>query len=148
MLSIHSLLCKRRLRWIGHVRRMGNGHIPKDIMFGQLKDGNRPKGRPHLCYKDVGKRDLRNTDIDFETWESIADDRNLWRSVCHEGVRKAEDDRLQDLRLKRDKRKEKERMNEVPLIVFRCPHCEKDFSVQRALTNRIQISVTRTVRWS
>ena len=67
MLSIHSLLCKRRLRWIGHVRRMGNGRIPKDIMFGQLKDGNRPKGRPRLRYKDVVKRDLKKTDIDFET---------------------------------------------------------------------------------
>ena len=39
-------------------------------MFGQLKDGNRPKGRPRLRYKDVVKRDLKKTDIDFETWES------------------------------------------------------------------------------
>ena len=37
MLSIYSLLMKRRLRWIGHVRRMDDGRIPKDIMFGELK---------------------------------------------------------------------------------------------------------------
>ena len=148
MLSIHSLLCKRRLRWIGHVRRMDDGRIPKDIMFGQLKVGNRPKGRPRLRYKDAVKRDLKKTDIDIETWESIADDRSTWRAVCYEGVRKAEENRLQDLKLKREKRKAKERLNEMPLIIYKCPHCEKDFSVQRVLTNHIHISHTRNVDWT
>ena len=35
------------------------------------------------------------------------------------------------LKLKQEKRKVKERINEMPLMVFKCPHCEKDFSVQR-----------------
>jgi len=142
----HSLLCKRRLRWIGHVRKLDDGRIPKD-MFGQLKDGNRPKSRPRLRYKDVVKRDLKKTDIDIETWESIADDRSIWRTVCYEGVRKAEEDRLQNLKLKREKRKAKKRMKDA-LIAFKNPHCEKDFSVQRVLTNHIHISHTRNVDWT
>ena len=64
MLSIHSLLMKRRLRWIGHVRRMDDGRIPKDIMFGELKEGKRKRGRPKLRYKDVVKRDLVKIAVD------------------------------------------------------------------------------------
>ena len=48
---------------------MDDGCILKD-MFGQLKEGNHPKGCPHLCYKDVVKRDFKKTDI-VETWEFI-----------------------------------------------------------------------------
>ena len=48
------------------------------------------------------KRDLKKTGIDIETWESIADDRGTRRAVCFEGVRKAEENRLQDLKLKRE----------------------------------------------
>ena len=35
------------------------------------------KGPLRLHYKDVVKRDLKKTDIDFETWEPIADDRSM-----------------------------------------------------------------------
>ena len=48
-----------------------------DIIFGQPKDGNRPKGFPRLRYKDAVKRDLKKTGINFETWESIAVDRSM-----------------------------------------------------------------------
>ena len=37
---------------------MQDGRIPKDVMFGQLKEGKRRRGRPKLRYKDVVKRDL------------------------------------------------------------------------------------------
>ena len=70
ILSIHSLLMKRRLRWIGHVRRMDDGRIPKDIMFGELKEGKRKRGRPKLRYKDVVKRDLGRIAVDHTKWET------------------------------------------------------------------------------
>ena len=31
--SIHSLLSQRRMRWLGHVRRMEDGRLPKDILY-------------------------------------------------------------------------------------------------------------------
>jgi len=64
MLGINSLLVKRRLRWIGHVRRMDDGRIPKDIMFGELKEGKRKCGHPKLRYKDEVKRDLGGIDVE------------------------------------------------------------------------------------
>ena len=45
-LSMYALLTKRRLRWLGHVTRMHNGRLPKDILYGELATGSRPTGRP------------------------------------------------------------------------------------------------------
>ena len=58
-LSMYALLTKRRLRWLGHVTRMHDGRLPKDILYGELATGSRPTGRPTLRYKDVLKRDLK-----------------------------------------------------------------------------------------
>ena len=51
------MLRQRRLRWLGHVRRMEDGRIPKYILYGELALGRRTTGRPHLRYKDVCLRD-------------------------------------------------------------------------------------------
>ena len=62
--TIYTLLRQRRMRWIGHVRHMKDGRIPKDILYGELAFGKRPRGRPQLRYKDVCKRDMRALEID------------------------------------------------------------------------------------
>ena len=62
--------------------------------------------------------------IDFETWKFIADDGSIWSGGdCHEGVRKAKEDR------------QNERINEMPFMVFKCPHCKKEFT-QEMLTGQ------------
>ena len=37
--SMYTLLRQRRLRWPGHVHRMNDGRIPKDIIYGELASG-------------------------------------------------------------------------------------------------------------
>ncbi|XP_047497854.1 uncharacterized protein LOC125044938 [Penaeus chinensis] len=37
--SMFTLLRQRRLRWLGHVHRMEDGRIPKDILYGELTTG-------------------------------------------------------------------------------------------------------------
>lgn len=53
-LSMHLMFCQRRLRWLGHVHRMENGRIPKDIMNGELDARRRPTGHP--CILAVQRR--------------------------------------------------------------------------------------------
>ncbi|XP_068676172.1 uncharacterized protein [Montipora foliosa] len=44
--TMYTLLRQRRMRWIGHVRQMEDGRIPKDILYGEFAVGKRPRGRP------------------------------------------------------------------------------------------------------
>ena len=61
---IHCVLLDCRLRWLGHVHRMKDGRIPKDLLYGELEMGERARGRPLLRYRDVCKRDMKALDID------------------------------------------------------------------------------------
>jgi hypothetical protein len=67
--SLCTLLRQRRHRWLGHVHRMTDGRIPKDLLYGELSCGKRALGRPHLRFKDVCKRDMKALDIDTEKCE-------------------------------------------------------------------------------
>ena len=64
--SKYTLLSQRRLRWLGHVHRMDDGRIPKDMA---LALGKRTTGRPRLRNKDVCMRDMKALDIDATSWE-------------------------------------------------------------------------------
>ena len=44
--SMYTLFKHHRLRWLGHVRRMEAGRIPKDIIYCELALGRRTTGRP------------------------------------------------------------------------------------------------------
>ena len=83
--SIFMLLSQRRLRWLGHVRRMADGRIPKDLLYGELSRGARSRGRPRLRFKDTCKRDLKSASIDIQSWESLAESRDSWRAAVHCG---------------------------------------------------------------
>ena len=125
--SIHLFLCQCRLRWLGHVHRMGDGRIPKDVLYGELATGHRPAGRPALHFKDVCKRDLELADIDPGSWEQIADDRSAWQSVVRKGVRTGEDKQNRLLEDKRQRRKERqESLDSNQPSTFRCTTCDRD----------------------
>ena len=126
-LSMHLLLSQRRLRWIGHVRRMKDGRIPRDVLYGELAVGHRRTGRPMLRFKDVCKRDMKITSIATNSWETLADDRSQWRSAVREGILSGEEHRLQELRNKRKRRKERQQgLNTSQPSTFVCDNCGRD----------------------
>ena len=114
------------MRWIGHARRMEDGRIPKDILYGELAVGKRPRGRPQLRYKDVCKRDMRALEIDPESWEDIAADRSSWRCLLHKQLRKGEEKITNEAIEIRTRRKEKTTTDSAASTHI-CYSCGKDF---------------------
>lgn len=42
----------RRLRWAGHISRMGEERTPHQIAFSELKNGRRPSQKPNKRWMD------------------------------------------------------------------------------------------------
>jgi hypothetical protein len=65
---------------------MGDGRIPKDILYGELATGTRATGQPTLRYKDVCKRDLKSYNINPADLETAFSERSSWRANVKTGV--------------------------------------------------------------
>ena len=109
--SMFTLLRQRRLRWLGHVYRMEDGRIPKDILYGELASGRKTKGRPQLRYKDVCKRDMKALDINTNSWEDLATDRMMWRSTLNQHLKTGEKKPVNAEAGRRARRKERNNSN-------------------------------------
>ena len=112
------LLAERRLRWLGHVRRMDTGRIPKDLLYGELVEGRRKTGRPKLRLKDACIRDMIKCSIDPDTWEPQAEDRSAWRAAVRQGTVRAEAERIETATQKRARRKQRTQQASV----YKCPN--------------------------
>ena len=124
--SMFALLSQRRLRWLGHVRRMEDGRIPKDLLYGQLATGTRRSGRPTLRFRDVCKRDMKACQIDPDSWETAAEDRDSWRQEVQRGVRQAEEERSQQAAGKRARRKQRAASASAQSSCYVCTNCNRD----------------------
>ena len=131
MPSLHSLLSKRRLRWLGHVHRMEVERLPREIMYGELANGSRSVGRPKLRFRDACKRDLEAFDIRSDQWQNLAKERPRWRHALQEGAAAHET----QIRLKwEEKRKRRKQFPSVESSVdpdaphrptFTCDRCSR-----------------------
>jgi len=66
----------RRMRWAGHVARMGEGRGVHRILVGK-PEGKRPLGRPRRRWEDNIKMDLQKVG----DWMELAQDRDRWRAL-------------------------------------------------------------------
>ena len=130
MPSMVTLLRQRRLRWHGHVSRMEDGRIPKDLLYAELAEGKRATGRLQLRFKDVCKRDLKAIDVEVGNWENLAQHRSSWRGTLHTGINAAEGKLRLIAEAKRAAKKSKE--HRLPLTnsngpAFKCQRCDRAF---------------------
>ena len=102
--SIESLLLKAQLRWAGHVIRMEDHRIPRQLMYGELQKGSRKRGRPKLRFKDTLKRNLSWCKIQPRELESSAAVRSSWRTTISKAAIQFENSRRQVQAEKREKR--------------------------------------------
>ena len=121
--SIPALLTTRRLRWLGHVRRMDDGRIPKDILYSEIARGKRTSGRPYLRFRDACARDMRTTNIPADDWEEIAKSREDWKRSVTTGVKHLERTRAQRDQERRERRHKP--TQELTGPGFSCPRCAR-----------------------
>ncbi|KAJ4433819.1 hypothetical protein ANN_16131 [Periplaneta americana] len=67
----------RRLRWAGHVARMGESI--NAVLVGR-PEGKRPLGRSRHRWENNIKMDLREVGYDGRDWINVAQDRDRWRA--------------------------------------------------------------------
>jgi len=70
----------RRMRWTGHVARMGEERGVYRVLVGK-PEGNRPLGRPRRRWVDNIKMDLQEVGCGYMDWIGLAQDRERWRTL-------------------------------------------------------------------
>lgn len=121
--SIEATVSHHQLRWLGHVIRMPEERLPRKTLYGQLHEGERTAGGQKKRYKDQMKTTLKKCNIDFKQLETLAADRSLWRSCCHEGVQLIEDQRTRQHQERRLRRHARQAAPPPPNPDFTCPVC-------------------------
>jgi hypothetical protein len=80
--NIVRVIKSRRLRWAGHVARMGAGRGVYRVLVGR-PEGKRPLGRPRRRWDNNIKLDLREIGIDGANLIQLAQDRVPWRAFVN-----------------------------------------------------------------
>jgi hypothetical protein len=70
----------RRMRWAGHVTRMGEDRGVHRVLVGK-PEGKRPLGRPRRRWEDHIMMDLQEVGGCRWDWMELAQDRDRWRAL-------------------------------------------------------------------
>lgn len=91
LLTVETIIERKQLRWVGHIRRMEDTQLPKITLYGELEHGARSSGGQRKRYKDQLHATLKKLKLEG-SWDRLAEDRNQWQSIVR-NHRGAEPDR-------------------------------------------------------
>jgi hypothetical protein len=80
--NIVRVIKSRRMRWAGHVARMGEGRGFHTVLVGR-PERKRPLGRPSRRWEDNTKMDVRERGIDGANWIRTAQDMAQWQAFVN-----------------------------------------------------------------
>ena len=60
ILSLYILLKQRRMLWLGHVTRMKDGRMPKDLLYGKLATGKDQLDDPNCASRTYASKTSRH----------------------------------------------------------------------------------------
>ena len=77
--NILTVIKSRRMRWAGHVARMGEERGVYRVLV-RKPEGRRPMGRTRRRWVDI-RMDLQEVGFGYMDWIGLAQDRDRWRTV-------------------------------------------------------------------
>ena len=80
MTQFKMVIHNHRMRWAGHVARMGEERGVYRVLVGK-PEGKRPLGRPRRRWVDNIRMDLREVGCGHVDWIGLAQDRDSWRTL-------------------------------------------------------------------
>ena len=88
--SLDHYISVRKLRWAGHVARMGHERLPRKFLTSWVRNP-RPHGRPQLTFGHSLNKTLEQAGIttvfggkkNAKGWSDLAQDRGAWRTLIH-----------------------------------------------------------------
>ena len=78
--NIVRVVKSRRMRWAGHVARMGEDRGVHRVLVGKPEE-KRSLGRPRRRWEDNIKMDLQEVGGDCGDWMELAQDKDRWRAL-------------------------------------------------------------------
>ena len=78
--NIVRVIKSKRMRWAGHVARMGKERGVCRVLVGK-PEGRRPLGRPRHRWVDNIRMDLQEVGCGYMDWIGLAQDRDSWRTL-------------------------------------------------------------------
>jgi len=78
--SIVRVIKSRRMRWAGHVARMGEERGVYTVLLGK-PEGRRPVGRPRRRWVDNITMDLQEVGCGYMDSIGLVQDRDRWRTL-------------------------------------------------------------------
>jgi len=78
--NIVRVIKSRRMKWAGHVARMGEEEGVYSVLVGK-PEGKRPLGRPRRRWVDNIRTDFQEVGCGYMDWIGLAQDRDRWRTL-------------------------------------------------------------------
>jgi len=80
--NIVQVIKSRRMRWAGHVARMGKGRGVYRVLVGK-PEGKRPLGRHRRRWEDNIKMDLQEVGCGGMDWIQVTQNSDRWRALVN-----------------------------------------------------------------
>ena len=135
--SISAIVVRNQMRWAGHLVRMDDSRLPKQLFYGELSSGKRSQHKPKKRFKDNVKDNLKLMGIAEDNWEVLAADRDKWRKLIFDGANLYESNRIARAELRRACRK-RESLPANCGSVWICEVCDRSLLSKAALVNHLK----------
>jgi len=80
--NILRVITSRRMRWAGHVARMGEERQVYRFLMGK-QEGKRKQGRPRRRWVDNIRMDLQEVGCGYMDWIGLVQDTDRWRTLVN-----------------------------------------------------------------